>query len=250
MILALHTNAAALNRAIDSYVAWSGKSLDWVLQRNASKLAYALQTRLKTLMPSHGQTTQQRLRMMATRQKGMGIHIHQGTKRWVYQRTGAQSFTQKRVRSFRHKGDDEVGAAFYANRRVTGFKFGGKLVGSRVKDGKRINLQNLLVKRELASRESGRGFTSRGSMFANLKAMTGGIAKTVRGLPLSQWGAKLGKNPRYFRFEWSEFTRTAVKMSKAMTTKRALAAAAWALKDVADDTMDYVYKKMREKMPF
>lgn len=219
MNIRLESNAADLNRAIGAYIVASGKTVDEVLQKQGAKLGFSLFQQLKAIAPAKGSVRAERLAALG---RGEGIKIE----------------ARAAVALMRARGYNDS---------TNTFKRGKKDVKSFVVKGKRLNFQALLVKREIARRESARAFTAQGSLFPRrfLHNTAGAVmSRKIRSEQLSKYGASFGKNPRFIHFSWAEFSKAAKALVASMTQARAISAASRAMRDVTEDIMEYVYRKM------
>lgn len=235
MNIRLESNAADLNRAIGAYIVASGKTVDEVLQKQGAKLGWAINKQLKGLAPRKGQVTDERMAAMERGGKGNGVRVHKRTRMQIYQKYGVASDIASQGEVVRR------GKKMVASYMRTKTK---KVNGEKIKRRTRVNVQNLLVERELASRESGRLFTSVGSLFPKSKITHAIDVKNGAGKKLAEAGVSFGKNPRFLRFSWAKFTNLAGRMAHSMTRPKALAAASRAMVAVTDDIMEYVLDHM------
>lgn len=163
-------NLEALNRTLTEYRRVSGLTTTEVLVKQGTKLSFELSNRLKGLMPGRGAIRNERL---AALKSGEGVHVRPSIARAVLAKQGAAVSLKDKAQYLAGQQKTERQIGTLAGVR---FKFGKKTpdgVKEHVKrDGTRLNLQALMVQRELNAREGGRGYLGVGARMkiANIAA--------------------------------------------------------------------------------
>lgn len=136
MNVAFQTNLDEFNSALGQYVRLTKLSTQEAVAKKSADFAFRLSRALSTFAPKKGAIRAERL---AALRSGQGVRVRPAVYDQVYKTKGlVQDVKTKRF-------------GFATRKRVRGSKMSG---------GKRLNLQAIAVKRELALRESGRGFLS------------------------------------------------------------------------------------------
>lgn len=222
-------NLDRLNRGLREYRNLSGKPDAEILEKQGGKLGFALRQRLKGLSPAKGATTRERL---AALKSGEGVRVRDRVATAVMAKHNVHGgFGRYRIgRRRKIKG-------------VAGLHE-TELVGSIVRKGKRLNLQALMVQRELKTRESGRQFLSISARYPRvLKKQQ--YAKSAFGPILSSAG--ISNDGASMTFHWDP-KRNQLQGSAAagLSKPRARAVIALALRDTATDIAAYNSRKNAE----
>lgn len=154
MIVTVHDNLAALNKILPEYQRVSRKTSIEVLTKKGRDLAIRMGQELRKLTPTKGAITSTRLAAM---EAGGGVKVRPSIvqaiiKRETVKRGGFVRLSDKA----KHIADD---------RGVAGIRFRSQDPNwfdeeGVTKNAKGQSLWSLIVKRELAARESGRGYTA------------------------------------------------------------------------------------------
>lgn len=140
----LNVNLSRMRRKLTEYAALSGLTEEQALFHQAAQLAWDVYRGMRAIMPKKGSIRSSRLELLKARGPGHGVHVREAVLREVaarYQMTTSVATKQN----------------FFA------MKKRGKVKGySREiwdpKTGKFLNFRAAAVQRELAVRETGRGF--------------------------------------------------------------------------------------------
>lgn len=216
-----------LNVAVGMYIRAAKRGVAFAIQKQSKELGKDLAKTAKDLMPAKGAVRSERL---AALKAGEGIHVRASVYKWVSAKYGAVPI---------HSG-------------VMRFRVKGRLKGSVRQKGHRLNLQALAVKRELAVRESGRGFLSHAEKMA---LFSGGEIVQMRRIEasISRLGPQLGefafttdeKNTQAV-FKWGGFSKLSNEAVKAMGRSRGQAAIAKAMRATIDNMIPYLEPRLGE----
>lgn len=232
---AIQSNIAEFNYRLVQYQQASGKVPEQVLREKAARLGFVLKRGFKDLMPPKGYITDERLEALKA---GEGIRISKA----------ARSFIQNKYQVEKHSGRTWMAVK-------SGNKQRGKNTSyytTRVSDpatGKMLNLQALMVQRELALRESGRGFLSRSSDFYQSRYISDDSAKAY-----SRYGGVLGEVDMEMTFANESATLRwggglsgySNEIAKAMEKSKAQEIIADSIKYISDDMQVYIERKNEE----
>jgi hypothetical protein len=208
-----------LNRDIEKYRRITGKFPEEILLKQGGKLAFNLSRRLKKFMPEKGIVTEERL---AALKQGEGVYVRPKVRESVYAKYGARTDIAKRVQIFGKKG--------------------------RTFNKAGLNLQALAVKRELAVRESGRGFISFAARFGGLK----GLKPNERRQWLNRYSRYLASvgfvsvpGAADMTFAWGGGD-VSDDVAKVLNQSRTEAEVVAAIKETGADIREYTSRKERE----
>lgn len=152
-------NLDALNRTLAEYQRVSGLTTAQVLIKKGSDLSFRLSEKMKMLKAAKGSITAYNLAALSI---GRGIKVRASIVKKVMQKMGAAVGIEDRKTRFGFKPKLVKG------------KEGIKVLkddAGKVRNKKGLTLQNLIVKRELSSRESGRGYLAWAAMM-NVKKLS------------------------------------------------------------------------------
>jgi len=199
-------NIADLNKALQAYVDLSGKTVHDVLLKQGSKLVREMKAQLGDAIKPKGAIREEAL---ARLKGGKGIRIRPGLREKVEGIRAAKGLTK------------------------TGKKRRFKL-----------NIQQEVVRREIAARERGRGV-----MRATVRYPMGSVEKAKAlsryGFLLSHVGLKVENEGGIFRITWPEYERTK-DIVKGLRNARPAQAIRRAIDDVREDILVYVRRKQSE----
>lgn len=217
----IDSQVADLNDKLGKYQELSGKTWQDVMSKQGGKLGFALAAHLRGISPAKGQV---RAEALARLRAGGGIKVRKSVEKAILIKYGARSIV--------------------ATRQVV---FGDKNRTFVKRQGKRLNLRALMVQREIAVRESGRGFLSVSARYPEtLKSIQ--RAKSKFGPVLSTAGVRVLSTEAEARFTWDpgegELATSAVA---GLEKSKGRAAIALALRDTADDIQIYVVRKLEER---
>jgi hypothetical protein len=226
MIDLVQTNIDQFNSTIEEYIKLSRRSTQEAVIKQGNKLAFALRGRLALISPKKGSITAERLSALKT---GGGVYVRPLIAISVMKKYGAA--TRVKDRSIVFGNNKQQKSAL--------FKIGG------IK--KRLNLQALMVKRELALRERGLGYLG-------LAARMSGISDIVPGKrarwfgrykqEIAEAGLVATETSAGLRLQYgSEESKVGIGMKRP----RAQAAIAAALREVRLDMMEYINRKNLER---
>jgi len=212
-------NLTRLEASLRQYALLSGKTEEETLLFQGRKLAFAVYRGLRALMPVKGSIRAEQLAALKNRSRG--VKVRPAVQLDIASKYNAQS---------------EVfgGAETLIGR-------GKRLGRSVIKNGKRMNLQALMVERELAIRESGRGFSG----YSVPKNM--GDVESRYGFTLSDFTAALSQPVKEVVLRWlgkrSEFYSDA---ATALETSKQQKVLAQAIDEVNRDIGVYIQRKLQE----
>lgn len=138
-----------LNKAILRYQEATRKTPAEVLLKQGAEVGFALARRFKDIMPERGRIRSERL--SALKSRSSGIKVRSAVREAIARQYGAHQVIGTRQMRFIRGSKRQVSVA------------------SIKRKGKRLNLQALMVQRELNLRESGRGFLSQAARFSGLQ---------------------------------------------------------------------------------
>jgi hypothetical protein len=225
MSLAVRHNLDRLGGSLRRYIALSGKSPEEALSKQGGKFAYVLSRRLRGLSPAKGEVRRERLEALKS---GEGVKVRPRVREAIKEKYHAATDIRSKKLQI-----------------VRGRK---KAVGSIKRKGRRINLQALMIARELAVRESGRGFLATGSKFPRtLKVHHAAISKF--GVQISQAALAGNGDGATLSFDWSRSqSELSGSAASGLSKPRATAVTALALRDTADDIGVYLQRKDEENL--
>lgn len=211
-----------LNSDLGEYQRLSGKTQDEVLVKQGGKLAFALRKELRGLAPVKGSI---RAAALARLRAGGGVKVRESVRRQVLAKQGAAQTVDSRQ-----------------------FVFGKTGQATKLRKGRRLNLQALMVEAEINVRERGRGFLS---VSSNIPRFTGALTDLQRaysrfGPILSQAGLHVLPDRRQLRFDWGGFSQLSESAAVGLTKPKAQIAVARALQLTAQDIEIYLDRKLTE----
>ena len=227
--LTFQSNLDEFNAALTRYAALSSKGAAEAVAKKGADFGFRLSRKLLTLAPAKGSVRESRLAVLAS---GGGLKIRDKVRQKVYAKFGvSQTLDGRKVR---------MG--------------GTKLSGSKRIGGKRLNLQALLVRAELNTRESGRGFSS---FSARYKSLSQELAADRFGEQrrkivdrykrfLSQVGFKRDNDSASLTFQWGMGNESSEKLAASLQKPRQQAAIADALDEARADMMEYIIRKQTQ----
>ena len=230
MRLAFRTNLDEFNEALQAYAKHSRLSVAEVVARKGSDLGFRLYKKLRELTPGKGVVRAERL---AAIEAGEGINI----RKKIRERT-----------MFKYGVSSVIGTG--------ALRMGKRRSASRVIKGKRLNLQALMVRAELNTRESGRGYLGHSSKFksfaSEIKANSNDIDKQrmIRDRYLrfiSSVGFKANRDEAALTMRWGGNNDASNSLAVALQKPKARSKIADALSEARADMMVYLTRKMAEK---
>lgn len=223
MSIVIESELGLLNQAISRYQQLSGKTPEETMRKQGGKFALVLSQKLQTLKPEKGAIRAER---MAALQSGWGVKVRESVREQVMAKYGARQEIDSRATVFGKRGVRSV----------------------MRKGGRRLNLQALMVQRELNLRESGRGFTAFSARFARLSEVKPGSRKKWLdrySRYLASAGIAATNNSGTLEFSWGG-GGSSDQAARSLQRPRAQAAIAAAIQDVRKDILKYVERKDRE----
>jgi hypothetical protein len=227
-VIGVQHNLAEFNHALRLYADLSRKTPEDTLKKQGGKLGFAIRERLKMLSPAKGQVRQERL---AALKAGEGVRVRSRVREEILQKHGrATDIVTRRQKIV--AGNKAVGSVVGGRHSGVGFRYG------------RMNLQALMVQRELNVRESGRQFLS----------VTARYPKTLRdeqfahsryGPILSEAGLNANKDTLTFGWDSSK-SNLSGEAAGALDKPKARYAIALALRDTTADILEYTNRKIEE----
>jgi hypothetical protein len=221
MNLSVSTEIMKLNQAVKRYQDLSGKNWEEALSKQGGKLAFSLSGGLKEIAPPKGLVRSERLAALKT---GGGVKIRQRVRTAIFTKYGARSDIRTRRVIFGKKG-------------VTSLTRNG---------GKRLNLQALMVQRELATRESGRGFLSVSARYPRTLGKQH-TAKSKFGQVLSSANLKAANRNASLVFEWGATGALSQSAAQGLSKDRGQSVIARSLAAVTEDILIFVDRKVAEQ---
>lgn len=236
-------NLKAFNASLAEYQRVSGKTTEEVLAKQGSKLAFSISDALKMRSPSKGSVTAQRLSVLRSKQEG--IFIRPNIRLAVASKVGAAVPLANKAQYIRgqKRTDKKFGT-------LSGIRFGftkSKKNGvASTREG--LNLQALMVKRELAAREKGRGYLGFGSRIDVSKIADVKLVKLFGRYKqeLSKAGLQASTSETAITFTFGGSTAPdgrMVDLGPAISKPKNLQAVARGIADVRKDMAPYIAKK-------
>ena len=212
-----------VNNALTEYIRAGRKLPEAAVRRQADEFGVRLFQELRQIAPPKGSVTAEGLALLQSRR---GVRVRESVRAAVLAKYGArQDISSRQILLGRGK------------RGRTTAKVGGQ----------RLNLQALAVRRELSTRESGRGFLSVSALMDKLGS-SGDRASSE-----SRTGALLGKlvlqvqgPSAETRFTWGTLGKTSLAAAIGLSQPRAEAAIANALSATAANMRVYIQDKGRQ----
>ncbi len=226
--LTFESNLAEFNSALTRYAALSSKGAAEAVAKKGADFGFRLSRKLLALAPSKGSVRESRLAILAS---GGGLKIRDKIRQRVYSKLGVSQTAEGRK-----------------------LRMGGKrLSASKLIGGKRLNLQALLVRAELNTRESGRGFSA---LSARYKSLSQQLAADRFGEQrrkildrynrlVSQVGFKRDADSASLTFQWGG-NESSGKLAASLQKPRQQAAIADALNEARADMMEYIIRKQAQ----
>lgn len=213
----------ALIAKLKQYQDLSGKTWEEVLTKQGGKLGFLLFQKLRAIAPAKGRVRAERLAALS---HGEGIRVHQSARDYAmaHSTATASSLRTRRGVLFREKT-----------------KAGGLKRNAR-------SWWQIAVAREIALRESGRGFLG---ISAHYPRVLGREATAVSkyGPVLSRAGIIINGPRGKAEFVWDPGTgQLASKAAEGVDRPRGRAAIALALRDLDEDIEVYVVRKQQERL--
>lgn len=229
MTVTFHSNLNQFNAALGQYVRLTKLSTQEAVAKKSADFAFRLSRELATFKPGKGAIRAERL---AALKSGQGIRIRPAVYDQIYKTKGiVQDIKTKRF----------------------GFATRKRIRGSKMSGGKRLNVQALAVRREIALRESGRGFLS---YSAKLKSVIQEFAirddiDVYRSILdkyrrfLSSVGFRTSENEARMTFQWGG-NKSSGEIAKTLQKPRQQLSIAKALNESRRDMLEYIVRKQRE----
>lgn len=207
----------ALSESLHKYALLSGKAEDEILLEKGKQLGYVIFKGLRAIMPAKGSI---RAEQLAALKSGKGVLVRPAVLLDVAQQYGATT-------------DIESGRTTFHYQKGKTFRVSGNVRG--------LNLQALAVEREIAIRESGRGF----SAYSVPKRI--GDVESRYGFKLSGFTAQDGGQVKTVTLNWlgsdSIFYKDAVEGLSKSKQQKILAEA---INEVNADIGIYIERKLDE----
>lgn len=217
----IKSNISSLMSTLQLYARTRGKTVEEAVVLKAGEgkgcLATELRKEFLKLAPPQGDVREERL---AALKMGQGVHVRPSVRDGAARKYGA--------------------VPLFAGPMLMQFK-NGRLVGSRGK--RKLNLQALMVRRELNLRERGRGFLAASARFGLTPQQRSGTSMSRYGYLLGVAGLKVAPNETEFVFRWGGMSGESNEVVKALRRPKGQAAIRKAFENVRKDTMEYVAKK-------
>jgi hypothetical protein len=236
----ISSNLNQLAAAMRRYAQLSDKTESETVVKQTGKLAYNIRAGLRTVAPQKGSI---RAEVLSGLSSGRGIRIRPAVLLDVLARRQATTSVA-------------TGETWYAMRRgatgrgkIVGFQAGGLF---RLQSGKLGNIYALAAEREIALRESARGFLSYSSSFkpldsSTIQASEQDIASRY-GFNLSQLiiHAEANRSDKFSQFTWMPPRSGYETAVEGLSKDRQLGILNSAIKETAEDIMAYLRRKLAE----
>lgn len=223
MSLSVEAQVNALNAKLREYQAASGKTWEDVLQKQGGKLGFLLFERLRGIAPRKGEVRAERL---AALRHGEGIRVRQSARDFATRHTLATASKERSRKAslLREKG------------RSGKLKAGGR------------NWWQIAVAREIAIRESGRGFIAQSGHYP--RSLGNEVVAASRfGPVLSRAGIQVAGSRGRAQFIWDPAEgELAAKAVAGLSKPKGRAMVALALRDLLEDIDVYVIRKQEERI--
>jgi len=221
--LSVQSELSLLNADLAKYQELTKKTPEEILLKQGVKLTFALNRQLRTIMPGKGSVRSERLEALKA---GRGVYVRPSVRAEVLSKYGAYQDVATRETRFGKRGRKSV----------------------LRKGGRRLNLQALMVQRELNLRESGRGFVGFAARFRALGQMRGGIRQKWLdrySRLLSEAGLTMTAENGVLDLSWTNGP-SALHAASGLLKPRAQAAIITAIQDVRSDIWEYLGPKLKE----
>lgn len=225
-MVTLETDLRGFNAALVQYAQRKRWTMFQVLQVKGTDLAFAISRSLANATPGKGVVTAERLAGLRSRSEGVAL------------RPGLK---------------DRMAAKYQASTRVSDRKVeigrGKRRAGSVVSKGKRLNLQALAVRAELALRERGRGyrpFSARLSLKQFASGGLGGIAEKFGRYHqiLARYGIHQAGDETTAEFRWGGDGQS--KIAEALSNPSGMMAISAGIREATTDINIYLQRKLAE----
>lgn len=200
------------------------------LQKQIGKLSYALSQELRGITPPKGSI---RAAGMAALKSGKGIKVRQSVVDWALRKYGEQ---------------------LNARTKVKGKRRGNLLNANKIgKGGKVMNIQALMVRRELGVRESARNFLSVGARFRGGSTMAKSLTQ-VKSLgwyehALGEAGITLTNDEAVLKFAWNPgVSEQSDSVAQGLTKQKGQQAIIRAINSTRADIEAYISRKQNEAL--
>lgn len=219
----IEAELSALQKKLRAYQELSGKTWEEVLSKQGGKLGFLLFQRLRGLAPAKGQVRAERL---AALRHGEGIRVRQNARDWATNRTIS---TASSLRTRR-------GIQFRERTKAGGLKRNGR------------SWWQIAVAREIAIRESGRGFVAVSGRYPRTLGREQ-AAVSRYGPELSRAGLIVTGQKGRAEFVWDPGTgHLAASAVHGLERPRGKAALALAVRDLSRDIDVYITRKTEERI--
>lgn len=248
-------NLDALNKILPEYLAVSGYTTSAVLVKKGYDLSRRISDKLRLLKPGKGTVTADRI---AALKGGGGIRIRSSIIKSTVAKYGGFVRLQDRQKHTQSKFSTASGVGGILKKRgVKGLRLrssGRNPEGvTKVKSGgKKLNIWQLIVQRELKARESGAGYTAWAAMMDVRKVATNKIVKQFGRVrqELGRVGLSASNTEAELRFQWGGVGHDGqpIQSGESLSKPRQQAAIATAIADSIADIKVYLARKHGEAL--
>lgn len=218
----IRVEIGALNTAINRYQQLSGLTMPETLQKQGGKFLFLLASMLRKISPAKGAIRADRL---AALKRGEGIKIRKSVISKVMAKYGARSDIATRSIQLGKKGASTISSS-----------------------GKKLNLQALLARTEINTRESGRGFVSVSARYPQRLKEGQQQAVSRYGPALSQAGLQSVPGVSSLMLTWGKGGRLSTNAAEALSRPKAESILLAALEATTADIIAYVERKTAENI--
>lgn len=230
-MIEIQHNLDQLTARLGLYVPASRKTVGEVLRKKGKDLGISMQQEFKTLAPAKGQVRSERLEALKS---GGGVHIRPSVLAAISKKYNAVPLLS--------------GPQLFRTRRSTA---GGQVILGKLRGTTRggLNLQALLVQRELNIRERGRFFTSASALLGarNEPLVTGLESKSRFGPTLATEAYQEAGDSSTVTFRFGFYGSMSQDVVHALNRPRGQEALNRAIVKTSDDMLPYLQRHLGEK---
>lgn len=234
-------NLANLNAVLVDYQKYSRLTTQEVLNKQSTKLGYALRANLAAIRPAKGSIRQQAL---ARLKAGQGISIRDSIREDVTAKVEKIPLGSRRRILKKGKSLAVRGRFVPASHTVEGILAAGIV---RSAANTRLQVQQEMIRREINLREKGRGVLAKSAVYpGNMVAGATKKAYSVYGTVFSDFGITVTKTGGVAVFNWAGINKQSARAVRGLGGPRAVKATQDAIDFVEQDIREYVKKKQME----
>lgn len=216
-------NLAQLNDTLVAYQRASNKTWPEVLAKQGGKLGYSLSRNLRGLAPARGEV---RAEMLDRLRDGEGVRVRPSVM--------AEVLAKRKART-------------RLSDRAVVFGAGEGKSSTATKSGGRLNLTAMAVSREIAMRESARGFLGWSARYPRTLKKSDKAYSRYRRV-LSSANIRVESDEKSVRFAWPGDNPQSAGAVQGLNRDQSRAAIASSLEEVRSDTQIYIDRKQQQAL--